>query len=353
MRHVILVTPGKLLGHDLHLKILYRILRNKGFTVLPFSLINLFKYHKIAIWHIHWIDIFHMGTYHNLGIYKSNPIISLLRILFFFYIVLFVKILSVKMIWSIHNVTSHEYGGSIFERVVTVCLLRFSDRVTVYNNYIRTTIKKIYNFDNMFLMRQGIYEGCYQERIGKEKARKILRVPKNSFVLLLFGALLPYKGVDILIDALSNYRDNDVFVMIAGSTKNNPKYGKLIKNMAKYDDRIKIFDRHIEESEVPIFFGAADYTICPYTKISNSGILFLSITFGVPAIISDKGGVREVTSLVPDTNILIKKLSTKTIIKSIIEAKNINAKKNMEELQELLSWSNFENNITKAFQFNY
>lgn len=350
MRNKILVTPSGALKNDLHLKLLYNVLQKNGFTVFPFSLRNLFIYRKKAIWHIHWIDVFHRGTYHNKGIYKPNPIISFLRLIVFLYLLLMVKMLRVKVIWSIHNVCSHEFGETIFEKIVTVCLLRFSNRVIALNEYIRQAIKTKFKYDNIMLMRQGIYEGCYPDTVQKVNARDKLGIPHNKFVLLLFGALLPYKGVDILIEALSNYNDDNIFVILAGRTNENPEYGQLIKKIAKNDKRIKVFDKYIAEKEIPNFFGAADYTICPYKRISNSGILFLSYTFGVPSIISDKGGVREVTDLVPETSILIKEPTTKNIIEAIREAKRRpDVSDKMAKMQEMLSWRRLENSILEVF----
>lgn len=352
MRNVILVTPGKSLGHNLHLKLLYKILQKHGFIIFPFSLRDLFKYRRKAIWHIHWIDVFHRGTYHNKGIYKPNPTISILRLIIFLYLLFIAKMLRVKVIWSVHNVCSHEFSETVFEKIVTIFLLRFSDRVTAFNEYIRQGIKTKFKYDRMILMRQGIYEGCYPDKVQKVKAREGLGIPDNKFVLLMFGALQPYKGVDILIKALSGYDDDNIVLVLAGRTNKNPEYGRLIKKLAKSDKRIMIFDKYIRDEDVPYFFCAADYTIYPYRQISNSGVLYMSYTFGVPTIISNKGGVKEVTDLAPETSILIDESSPENIIKAIKIGKNKgDVSTSMFKIQKLLGWKQLEPEILNIFQF--
>lgn len=352
MRNVILVTPGDSFRHNLHLKLLYNILQINGFTVLPFSFKKLWKYKKISIWHIHWIHDFYRGTYHSLGIHKSNLIISIFRFMIFLNHLLIVKILRVKVIWSIHNVCSPDSKETIFERIVIAILLQFSNRVTAFNEYIKKVIIDKFRYEKIILMRQGIYEDCYQEKIPKVKACKRLGVSENKFVLLMFGSLQPYKGADLLIHALANHKDDNLAVILAGRTNLNPSYGSYLKKLAEQDDRILIFDEYIAEPEVPYFYGAADYTIYPYRQIANSGALFLSFTFGVPSIISDKGGVKEVTSIVPETSILIKEPTIQNIIAAIIEAKNRpNRKNKMLIMQQRLSWRHLTNSILEVFNF--
>ena len=120
MRKKILVTPGKALKRDLHLKLLYNLLSKNGFDVYPFNINNIFKYRKNAIWHIHWIDIFHRGTLHKFGIYTPNFFISAIRFLIFIFYLFFIKVLNIKIVWSIHNVSSHEFGDTIFEKNVVM-----------------------------------------------------------------------------------------------------------------------------------------------------------------------------------------------------------------------------------------
>lgn len=350
MRKKILVTPEKALKRDLHLKLLYNLLSKNGFDVYPFNINNIFKYRKNAIWHIHWIDIFYRGTLQKFGIYTPSFFISAIRFLIFTFYLFFVKVLNIKIVWSIHNVSSHEFGDTIFEKNVTKILLHFSDCVTAYNQHIKGNIEKKYDFSNIHVIYQGIYENCYPDPPSKKSARSKLKLPADKFILLFFGSLLPYKGVDIIINGVNKLKDDEILVVIAGSSHKNPEYGQTIKELSKKDKRIFLIDRFISEEEIPILFGAADYTIYPYRRIDNSGVLFMSITFGVPVIISNKGGVKEIIDLAPDVGILIDEPINEKIIDAITIARNkMDISTSMDKLKEKLSWKHLETQLVKVF----
>jgi len=353
LRDTILVTPGALLGRNMHLNLLYDQLRDSGFVVYPFTIANMFKYRKKAIWHIHWIDSFFRGTLLRLGIEKEFLIISFVRFSGFLSLLFLAKLFKLKIIWSVHNVYSHEHGGSRFEAWVTKLLLIFSDKVTGFNEYICEQLAEKFGFNKTILMRRGLYEGCYPDNISRTDARKKLSIPEDNFVLLMFGALQEYKGVDLLIKAFASYEAAGISLIIAGSSKNCPEYGKFLRELVKCDERVILSDRYIADDEVQYFFRAADYTIYPYRQIANSGTIFLSLTFGIPIIVSDKGGVREVTDIVPETRILIEELTEENILVAIREAqRKICDAEKMEKMQDELRWCNLKEQIVQVFDFS-
>ena len=352
MRDIILVTPGALLGRNMHLDLLYDILKDSGFDIHPFTIVNVFKYRKRAIWHIHWIDGFFRGTLLRFGVEREFFLISLVRFSGFLILLFLAKSFKVRIIWSVHNVSSHEHGGAGFERWVTKLLLTFSDKVTGFNEYIRKQLADQYGFHKTILMRQGLYEGCYPDTVSRVDARKKLSIPENNFVLLMFGALQAYKGVDVLIRAFAAYDSECTTLIIAGSSKNCPEYGKLLGDLAGHDERILLYDRYVSDDEVQYFFRAADYTIYPYRQIANSGTIFLSLTFGVPIIVSDKGGVREVTDIEPEARILIDELTEENIIDAIQRARKGGCEREkMERIQKELRWSNLKTEVINVFDF--
>lgn len=349
----ILVTPGALLGRNMHLNLLYNLLRDNGYSVYPFTIANVFKYRKRAIWHIHWIDGFFRGTLLRFGLEKDYFFISLARFSIFLLLLPWVKLFKLKIVWSVHNVCSHEHGGSFVEKWVTKLLLIFSDRVTGFNEYICKLLAEKYGFHRTILMRQGLYEDCYPDNVSRSDARKKLSIPENNFVLLMFGALQEYKGVDLLIKAFAAYESEHITLIIAGSSKNCPEYGKFLGELARHDERITLYDRYVLDDEVQYFFRAADYTIYPYRQISNSGTIFLSLTFGIPIIVSDKGGVREVTDIEPETRILIEELTEENILNAIRQSrKNGCDRAKMEKVQDELRWRNLKAEIMEVFDFS-
>lgn len=351
MRRLILVTPGIQLKKNIHLKLLYRVLKKNGYRVLPFSIKNVVRYGRKAIWHIHWIDQFYRGNFQRIGVYNTYHLISIIRVFIFLFQISLSKMMNAKIIWTVHNITSHEYGETFFEKFVIKSLLMVSDRVTAYNHFTKDMIKKKTGFNDVFIMQRGLYEDTYSSLFNQEDAKQKLNIDSSCFVLLLFGALLPYKGVDILIKSLKQIHDEKIVLVIAGTTAKNIRYGDELRALASEDNRVILIDRFISENEIPILFSAADYSIYPYRRISNSGVLFMSLTFGVPTIISDRGGVREIINIEPEIGILMDEADNENIIKAINLAKkkekNIKA---MERIQEKLSWKHLEKSIVEVFQ---
>ena len=305
-----------------------------------------------AIWHIHWIDGFHRGTIPKLGIYKPRAFVSIVRIANFLLKLLMAKILKIKIIWSIHNVSSHEYHNTIYEAFVTKILLRKASKITAFNKHIIKEIRKRYNFSgDISLMRQGLYEGCYPDNVTKSQARNKFGISENNVVFLLFGHLEEYKGVDILIKAIRIINSDEIKVIIAGSPKHNLEYAGFIRKIASNDDRIILWDRYIRDDEVQYFFRAADYTIYPYRRIDNSGVLFLTYTFGIPCVVSNRGGVKEIAELEPEVCMLIDNPTVDNVADAIKAAMNnkTDATCAMKRMQERLSWKHITPEILQVF----
>jgi glycosyltransferase involved in cell wall biosynthesis len=348
----ILVTPGKNLKNNQHLQMLYHILKSHGYEAEPWSFSRFVKLGHRAIWHIHWTDGFYRGTLLSKGIEKHYWWLSGIRFLLFLLIFSIARLQKTKVIWSIHNVSSNQEKKGFFQKAVYKILLRYADKVTAYNKYI---IQQMSHYGNreIILMRRGTYEGKYPNEVDKSTARKKLGIPKNSFVFLIFGHILPYKGVDILVQAFQKFQTEDVFLIIAGSSYRDPNYGKKIQQMIESDKRIIFHDQYIEDNEVQYYFCASDYTVYPYRYISHSGVLFLSITFGIPFIVCNKGGVKEIVDLAPEAGILVEGEEEMNLLKAMKQAKDKQAVvEAISFLRDEYRWEKIEEDILKVFEFD-
>jgi D-inositol-3-phosphate glycosyltransferase len=135
-----------------------------------------------------------------------------------------------------------------------------------------------------------------------------LGVGEMDTVLLFFGQIAPYKGLDLLLEALKilSVRQQNYLLIIAGRAKpGSEPYWQALKSRLERDparSRILVKDNFIQDNTVPVFFSAADALILPYRAIYQSGPLSLAYRFGVPVIAArvgcfDRDVIPEVTGL--------------------------------------------------------
>jgi D-inositol-3-phosphate glycosyltransferase len=135
--------------------------------------------------------------------------------------------------------------------------------------------------------------------LAREEALKKLELPERGNYLLFFGFIRSYKGLDLLIKALAEpmLRAKNLKLIIAGEFyEDNKPYKDLIRQN-NLEKEIIIFDRFINDSEVNVFFSAADMVVQPYRSATQSGVTQIAYHFEKPMLVTDVGGLREI---VPD-----------------------------------------------------
>lgn len=108
--------------------------------------------------------------------------------------------------------------------------------------------------------------------------------------LLFFGRVLPYKGLDLLLEAYTVLRRErkDIELMISGPGDLSPYEGQL-----RCLEGVSIDNRWILEKEIGPIFRGADVSILPYREASQSGVIATAYAAGVPVVITPVGGLAE------------------------------------------------------------
>jgi len=129
--------------------------------------------------------------------------------------------------------------------------------------------------------------------IPKNEARQMLDIDLDSRWILFFGIIRDYKGLDLLLKAMSKPSVRDVKLIVAGEFYSNSKiYYKMIKELG-LKDRVKFFPEFIPDNRVAAFFCAADVIVQPYKHATQSGITQIAYHFNRPMIVTDVGGLAE------------------------------------------------------------
>lgn len=162
----------------------------------------------------------------------------------------------------------------------------------------------------------------FGEKISKEEARSRLGIGSLEKLLLFFGFIRNYKGLDILLDAMKVLQNNqpqtiNYKLLIAGEFYEDRKpYEEQIEKLGIKDNLILRTD-FIPDSEVKYYLCAADVVIQPYRNATQSGVTPLAYHFEKPMIVTNVGGL---PSLVPDDKVgLIAEPNATSLAEKIIE----------------------------------
>jgi glycosyltransferase involved in cell wall biosynthesis len=109
-------------------------------------------------------------------------------------------------------------------------------------------------------------------------------------VILFFGLLRPYKGIEVLLDAFRRLDGAELWVV------GRPRMDvKPLRRMAeRAAGRVRIVPRFVEEAEIPPIFRRADVVVLPYLDAEHSGVLYTALAFAKPMVLSAVGGFPEV-----------------------------------------------------------
>ena len=133
-----------------------------------------------------------------------------------------------------------------------------------------------------------------ESKLNKIEACKKLNIKKPpKLFLLFFGFIRDYKGLDILINALSDMKNLDVKLLIAGESYISTKKIRDLINKNDVSNMI-IWDRkYIPNSDINLYFSACDAVVLPYRKISQSGIIPMAYHFDKLVVSSDIPSLKE------------------------------------------------------------
>lgn len=215
---------------------------------------------------------------------------------------LYYKWMGKKIVITAHNVNAGQRDGndSFLNRLTLSIMYSIADHIIVHTEKMKKQLIKDFHIDskNITVIPHGINNVVPKTELTSRDARTKLRVRRDAKIVLFFGNILKYKGLEYLIEALGILRqeNQDITLLIAGRNELAPDYWKGIQeqiNTAGLHDNIITVTRFIRDEEIEIYFKAADVMALPYTHIFQSGVLFVSYAFGLPVIATDVGSLKE------------------------------------------------------------
>ena len=197
----------------------------------------------------------------------------------------------IKQIALCDNVISHE--SSFIDSWLTMRLFNQLDGFLVQSNGVGNELKNL--IPNAIIEKRfhPIYDN-YGPNIDKIYARQKHGI-KAKHLILYFGIVREYKGVDVLIRAAQLLKEKvqDFHILAVGESYGNAdKYNSLITEL-EVSDVFTWVNRFISDSEVSTYFSASDVMALPYLSASQSGIVQVAYNFNIPVVVTNVGGLPE------------------------------------------------------------
>lgn len=179
----------------------------------------------------------------------------------------------------------------------------------------RYFLKKIHGFVSMTdavagdLMKFGIDQSrvaiCphplydnFGKGLSREAARKELGIDDVQTLVLFFGFIRDYKGLDLLLEAFARkeVRELPVKLLVAGEFYTRPEPYHELAGSLKIDDRVIWHTHFIPNNQVKNYFCAADLVAQPYKSATQSGVTQIAYHFEKPMLVTNVGGLPEMVS---------------------------------------------------------
>jgi D-inositol-3-phosphate glycosyltransferase len=240
------------------------------------------------------------------------------------FLMLLMRIAGIRMIHTAHNVFPHEKRTG--DRTIKTIIYRASWGIIVHSETVRKRLSRIFAFagEKTAVIPHGNFEvGSPGDAISREAARKRLHLGDKEHLLLFFGYIRKYKGLDRLLPAfeIAFGQNRMLRLLIAGQCQTRQMENQLKEQIRVMNSQSGIifapgFATHEKMAE---YFVAADWVMLPYRRIDHSGIIHLAYAYGRAVIVADIRGLadmvkEEQTGFVADTE------NSETFAKTILRA---------------------------------
>ncbi len=253
------------------------------------------------------------------------------------------------VITVLDNVIPHE------KRQGDMALIRYF----LKRNHAFVAMSKTVEKDLLSLKQDALYRlkphplyDHYGAAAEKTSALRHLRLPDDKKIILFFGFIRGYKGLDVLIEAMKELPE-DIHLVIAGEVYGSfEPYRKQI-DRHQLGNRITCFTRYIEDPEVPVFFSAADVCVLPYKSATQSGITQIAFHYHLPVIATNVGGLSEMIEH-GATGLIIPEVTPRAVTEAVKRYFTENLlpvfSAEIKKRRGLFSWDGFADEITRLYE---
>jgi glycosyltransferase involved in cell wall biosynthesis len=217
-------------------------------------------------------------------------------------LMLYYRMLGKKITFTVHNVNAgkRDLNDSLLNRLSLKIQYNLCHHIFVHTERMKSELVSDFCIaaSKVCVVPFGINNTVPDTTLSSAEAKRQLGVSSSDKIMLFFGNIAPYKGLEYLITAFSELlrEDHSYRLLIVGKPKGSETYWNQVRRTiasSGIGDRVIEKIEYVPDETTELYFKAADVLILPYVHVFQSGVLFLGHNFGLPAIAADVGNLKE------------------------------------------------------------
>jgi glycosyltransferase involved in cell wall biosynthesis len=197
-----------------------------------------------------------------------------------------------KIVAITDNIIPHE--KRVGDRLLTSYFLKSCDAFLTMSKSVLNDFQSFHIAKPAIFNPHPMYEN-FGEQVDPVQAKKKLGLDVEKNYVLFFGFIRKYKGLDTLLKAFSDQRlkEKNLQLIIAGEYYDSPQaYEQLIDDL-ELRNHVILANHYIEDSDVSLYFSAADLVAQTYKTATQSGVTQIAYYYNRPMLVTDVGGLSE------------------------------------------------------------
>jgi D-inositol-3-phosphate glycosyltransferase len=197
-----------------------------------------------------------------------------------------------KIICVVDNIIPHE--KRIGDKPLTKYFIKPVQGFLCMSHSVVEDFKQFNTKAPILFSPHPIYD--YGQLLPKNEAKEKLGFNKSDNIILFFGIIRDYKGLDWLLEAFSktSYKQYNFKLLVAGEFYTDDKPYRTLIEKLNLGEHLILHDKFIKDDDVHLYFNSADVVVQPYKHATQSGVTQIAFHFEKPMIVTDVGGLAEI-----------------------------------------------------------
>jgi D-inositol-3-phosphate glycosyltransferase len=198
-----------------------------------------------------------------------------------------------KILAIVHNAKPHE--SRIGDRSFSKYFINSCHAFVTLSRSVLDDLDEFTPNPNKIFIPHPVYD-IFGDKIEKAEARKFLGLNENERIILFFGIIRKYKGLELLLNSMAQdkMRKLNVKLLVAGEFYEGKN--EYLAQVEKLDlkNNVVFADKFIPTEQVKNYFCASDLIVQPYLDATQSGVTQIAYNFERPMLVTNVGGLAEI-----------------------------------------------------------